>query len=179
MRRTTVIALAVVLIVVICSLFVFYDLNGHSLDPTDREIRVIITDSMDAGPTDWEISTIPKDSIVMIHHLDRDSLPNLNVGDVLAFRQYGEIFTHRIVSIDKEKGTFVTMGDNTHATESVSVTDAVGKVVGVNHMLGQAVQFVRSNAVYIVIAIVFVFASYCAVEWIFKHGEKGKNDKEM
>ena len=64
----------------------------------------MVTGSMDAGPTDFEISTIPKDSLVTIVYLDPDD-HGIEVGDVVAYSWKNLVVTHRVLSIDEDERT--------------------------------------------------------------------------
>ena len=61
--------IAVAVILVVAALGFFLNLNGGSIDPTDREVRVIVTGSMDGPEQPYDIPTIPKGSLVMVKHL--------------------------------------------------------------------------------------------------------------
>ena len=168
MRR--VLRRGIVIVLLLLAVGCVWNLNGGSLDLRDREVRLIITDSMDGEPTEYEIPTIAVDSLVMIHDLGQDELDTLQIGDVLAFRQKGDVYTHRIIAIDSGSKVFTTHGDNTHANESVPFADAVGKVVGVSHPLGVMFTFVKENYVYIAIFLVFILSSWIVVERVMRSG---------
>ncbi|MBQ3685390.1 MAG: S26 family signal peptidase [Candidatus Methanomethylophilaceae archaeon] len=166
------IKVGLVLLLVLASVYLVYDLNGSSLDLSDREVRLIVTDSMDGGPTDYPISTIPKDSLVMIEHLDDAGLDGLSVGDVLAFKSLGLLFTHRIIAVDRENRVFTTQGDNAAAPETVPYSNAIGKVVGVNHWMGQAVTFLKQYGILVGALVLLAVVGYEAIRWILRHGEE-------
>ena len=138
-----------VIILLLIPAYAVYDLNGHSLDFSDREIVLVVTGSMDAGETDNEISTIPVDSLVMVEHLDQDGISELKIGDVIAFDDGKLLIVHRIVGF--ENGNIITKGDANKSTETVDPDDVVGKVVGVSHVLGQITAFVKSGDVILVL----------------------------
>ena len=163
------------ILVVVAGMYFVYDLNGSSLDLSDREVRLIVTDSMDGEARDYPISTIPKDSIVMIHHLDDAGLMDLKVGDVLAYRSLGLLFTHRIIAIDYENRVFTTQGDNTVASERVSFASAEGNVVGVSHWMGQAAILLKQHGLFIGLMVLIAIAGYEAIRWILRNGERDEN----
>ena len=158
------------ILVVVAGVYFVYDLNGSSLDLSDREVRLIVTDSMDGEPRDYPISTIHKDSLVMIRHLDDAGLDGLVVGDVLAFKSLGLLFTHRIIAVDHENRVFTTQGDNTVSSETVSFSSSVGKVVGVNHMAGQAVILIKDHGLFIGALVLILVLAYEAIKWILRKG---------
>ena len=163
LRRNAVkiIIIATVAIVIVA---VMADLNGGSLDFTDRDIRLIVTDSMDGEPTEYPISTIEKDCLVMVKRIHTDSeKSSLTVGDVIQFNYYDMLDHHRLVSNDLSERKVVTKGDNSPVTESVSYDDITGVVVGKNHLLGQLTAFLK---IYWVTAIAFILAAMIAVNLI-------------
>ena len=62
----TVVVLAVALVLAVLSVSAFYTANGSSLDVRDREVRLIVTDSMDGERMPYSVPTIPKDSLVVV-----------------------------------------------------------------------------------------------------------------
>ena len=143
------IAAVAIMVVLLC----FVHLNGWSLDFTDRDIRIIVTDSMDGEPTDYDISTIEKDSLVMVRLIDNDEKPSLKTGDVIQFDYHGLLNHHRIVSNDPASGKVITKGDNALVSESVKYEDIRGIVVGKDHFLGMIVSFVKEYFILIICAI--------------------------
>jgi len=162
------IAISVVVLVVVA---LISSVNGGSLDPRDRDIRIIVTDSMDGEPTQYPISTIPKGSLVVIQKLSRGSLPDLKVGDVLAYRSAGQIFTHRIVENDAASGIFHTKGDNAKVGEQVSYSNAVGVVIGVSKWMGDFVTFLKQAGVFLAVGIVMLTAAAYAIRRIVQWGD--------
>lgn len=146
-----VIPLAIILVAV--SLFTFYDLNGGSLDPTDRELRLVVTGSMDAGPTDYPVPTIREDSIVMIHQIDPEDIPSLEVGDIVAYESNSRTIVHRLVSTDVDNSTLTLKGDANSSSETVHFDSVIGEVVGTSYWLGFAVTNAKSMPVLILAMI--------------------------
>lgn len=131
---------AVILLVVVSSFF--YHLNGDSNDYSRSELLIVPTGSMDGGPKDYEIRTIPKDSMIISKHLTDEEKDQLKVGDVVTFTQYDIHKVHRIISIDGD--TIVTKGDaSRYADDPITKDVIVGKVVGVSVMVGDVISTVR------------------------------------
>ena len=170
MRRRTIIAIAVPIVLIVAAVIVLADLNGGSLDFSGRDVRLIITDSMDGERTDHEISTIPKNSLVMVRSLSGYEKYSLKEGDVIQFWYFGILDHHRVVENDTEKMSITTKGDNSPVTELVPYEDITGIVVGVNHPLGEIVNIVK---VYWVTVIAFVMAACVAINAIvlYRKGE--------
>jgi len=120
---------------------------------------VVLTDSMDGEPTEYEISTIPVNSLIAVHKMHGDDAQDIEIGDVIGHYSSlmgGNVY-HRVVAIDTVDQTFVTQGDNTHATETFSFSEANGKVVNVNHTAGEVVIFVKAHLL-IIVFIMFMLA---------------------
>lgn len=149
------------LILITASLILFYDLNGHSLDPRDREIRLIITGSMEGEMTDYPIPTIEKNSVVMVRFISEDEKKDIQVGDVIQFNYHGILNHHRVVSNDSENGYVITKGDNTEKEDGKIPYEKIrGEVVGKNHILGEIFMLVKT---YIYVLVTFLVALYIGV----------------
>ncbi len=155
----------IVLGVIIVSLLVlpvasfFYHLNGDSGDYSNSELLIVPTDSMDAGPTEYEISTIPKDSIIMVHILTDAEKHELKVGDVITFYQDGIYKVHRIVIISGD--TIIAEGDaSSSADPPILIEEVKGKVVGVSTIIGDLVsavwRMVRNPALLLSIGAILI-----------------------
>ena len=154
----------IVIGVIIVSLLVipvasfFYHLNGNSYDFSRSEILIVPSDSMDGGPTGYEISTIPKDSLIMAHILLDSEKDELKVGDVITFYQEGIYKVHRIVSIDGK--LIVTKGDaNPSVDHPIGIEEVKGKVVGVSSIVGDLIFAIResvSTGLLLLLALVIV-----------------------
>src|SRR5690554_2142254 len=95
-NKSSLFALAIVIVILLgAGLYSVYSLNGDSLDLRDREVRLVVTGSMDGEPTDYQISTIPVNSLVMVRHISQDQLDSIEVGDVIAFDSGGRMIVHR------------------------------------------------------------------------------------
>ena len=175
--RKTIITIAVVAVIAISVFAVFVNLNGGSADFSDREVRVIITDSMDGEPhPEYTISTIPKDSLVMVRMVSDSEKADIQVGDVVQFRVGGILNHHRVIENHPESGYMITQGDNTTSDDGHISYDRVrGVVVGVNHPLGEVFLFVKVYAIFLLILLVVIFIAAKLVEEIRREkNEQGK-----
>lgn len=131
---------AAILLVVVSSFF--YHLNGDSNDYSRSELLIVPTGSMDGEPRDYEIPTIPKDSMIISKHLTDEEKDQLKVGDVITFYQDGFYKVHRIIIIHDDY--IVTKGDASRSLDnSITKDDVVGKVVGVSVIVGDVISTVR------------------------------------
>lgn len=163
-------------IVSVASLIVVYDLNGQSLDLSDRELRLVVTGSMDAGETGFPVSTIPENSIIMVHRLDREDLPSLEVGDVIAYSSGSMMIMHRVVELDPAGERFVVKGDANASAETVSYDQVVGEVVGVNHALGSIVFLVKTQFVLMLAAVACIIVIALSLREIHQNYSKEEDN---
>ncbi len=179
LTKKRIVAIAAVVIVVAAALVIIYDFNGKSLDLTDREVRIIPTNSMDGEPrTEYEIQTIPQWSLVMIHLLKTDEQKeSVKVGDVITFnsKSSGLLTVHRIIDITD--GVITTQGDNKSSQDYPTITysEVLGVVVGVSPWMGQITHFIQSSSVLllliIAVLIVMVWVIFDIVK-IVKHNKQ-------
>ena len=171
--RKTVVVVAVALVLSALTVYTFYNMNDQSLDVKNREIRLIVTDSMDGEPKgEYKVPTIQKDSLVVVKFLSDDEKSNIEVGDVVQFRYNGILNHHRVI----ETGTdyVITQGDNTSSTELVQFSDIRGEVQGADHNAGMVFTFVK-NYVYVIIAfIVVLFIGSLLIDEIRSEKKKEK-----
>ena len=177
-----VIITSIVLIILISTTLFFYNINGDSFDFSDSELYIVPTGSMDGGPTDYPISTVPKDSMVMVHRLSDEQKEELVVGDVITFHQDRLLKVHRIVRINDD-GTFVTKGDaNSSEDAPITSSDITGKVVGVSVYVGKAVNWARDifykSPVFILLGIMLIIAIIFSVIEIVKIMNEKPEDQE-
>ena len=169
--RAKMIAAFAVVIVVVASAVAALMIFNKSPNLLDSEFRVIVTGSMDGEPrTEYDIETIPVNSLVAIHKLKGDDVEDVEVGDVIGFYSPsldGNIY-HRVVSIDKENRTFTTKGDANFTSEYVSFDEANGIVVNVNHPAGEAVTFVKANIFHLIVIVVLLFVMAMSASYIIK-----------
>ena len=160
MRVSRGVATAIVALIVIgCLIGYIWDRNGGSLDFSDTQVLIVISGSMDGEPREqYEIETIPIESMVFVHEVPSDPsaaqefYASLEVGDVLTFDYRhpvtGEhmVVTHRIISVSESGGVYTytmagdSIADDPTNTSTQTVTsqsgDVIGEVVGVSHWLG-------------------------------------------
>ena len=139
--------------------YAVYDLNGHSLDFSDREIVLVVTGSMDAGETDYKIRTIERNSLVMVEYIDKDGISELEIGDVVAYYNGSLLIVHRLVDFSGDN--LILKGDANKSTDTVMPDQVVGNVVGVSHVLGEITSFVKSSNV------ILTFMAACLVIMLF------------
>jgi len=166
MTRRNILKLVAIIALVAVAAASLVHLNDGSLDFSDREIRLIITDSMDGGPTDFRISTIEKDSLVMVRHISQEEVPTIEIGTVMQFKQGDILNHHRLVSIDVDGGFIITKGDNLPVTETIFFEDVTGVVVGKNHPAGIVVSFVKDNLIFTILAIIVLMTSAALIREI-------------
>ena len=167
--KKTIIVLAVAVIIASFCAYTFHDLNGRSFDISDRQVLLIVTDSMDGNVTEYDIDSFPPNTFVMVKHLSEEEKLALKVGDVISF-WYGSILDHhRIIETNFASGTVTTHGDNTHSNETVKLSEINGQVVGTNHWLGEVVNFVKNNFL-IVLALIAGFAIAGEIFRAYKNG---------
>ena len=130
------------------------DMNGMSLDCEDREVRLIVTGSMDGEPTGYDIDTIPRFSLVVVKHLHQQDLLSLQEGDVIQFKWNGILNHHRILSVDHNNGYILTKGDSSQGTECVPFGDVTGIVIGCSPVLGKIVAFIKDHLPELIIGLV-------------------------
>ena len=174
--RKRIITIAAIVIVVMSILAVFVSMNEGSLDFRGREVRVIITDSMDGEPrTEYDIETIPVDSLVMVRFLSDSEKEDIQVGDVIQFRMGNVLNHHRVIENNVEGGYVITQGDNVDTPDGHISYDRVrGEVVGVNHALGEIFLFVKAYVFVILIGIVVLYIASKLVEEIRKEKREGE-----
>ena len=177
MRTGTKITIVVVIAILAVAAYMFYDLNGKSFDLSDRQMLLIVTDSMDGDVTEYEIDSFPKDTFVMVEHLTDEEIHQLKVGDVISFWSGGILIHHRIIELHFDQSYVITHGDNTHANETVYLSSINGKVIGTNHFMGEVITFVKDNFL-IVIAAIAIFAIMGEIYRAYKNGvfdKEGEN----
>ena len=151
--------------ILVLSAYVIYDLNGSSLDFSDSEFVLIVTDSMDGDVSGYDVDSFPADTVAVIHHVPAHEVRYIKVGDVVAYHNGSMLITHRVVSIDVANSVMTLKGDNASSSETVSFDDVDGVVVGTNHAVGAAFSFVRSNFVAIVCFIGAILAAVTAFKY--------------
>ncbi len=163
-KTKTIAAVVIVAALAAVSVYTVYDLNGGSLDLSDREVRIIVTGSMDGNVTQYEIDSFPANTLVMIKHMNQDQVASdLKVGDVIAFNYTGKVLTHRIVSIDADNSKITTRGDANSGVEVINYSAVIGKIVGTNHPLGIVVHVLQHYTISVILATVAIVSASVAV----------------
>ena len=168
--RKTIVAVSIVLIVVLAAVGALMVFN-KSPDLLNSEFRVIVTGSMDGEPQEqYEIKTIPVNSLIAIHKADSNMASEIKVGDVIGFYSNdvrGNVY-HRVIEIDTVGQSFTTHGDNTHSEEEVAFGDLLGKVVNVSPTAGKVVMYVQSNLLFVLAVIIILVIMVEAVSYVLK-----------
>ena len=175
-RTKVLLAVAVVLVIALSTLGALMVFN-KSPDLLDSEFRVIVTGSMDGEPQHYEdsnfdIETIPVNSLIAVHKLSGDNSDYVKVGDVIGFysEAMGGNIYHRVIEIDEDNGRYITHGDANAkgVNELVPFDKANGIVVNVNHDAGQGVRFVQNNLLYLIAIVVLFFIMVEALSTLIK-----------
>jgi len=154
---------AILAVVILAVLWVFH-FNGNSLDPTDRQVVLVVTDSMDGDVTEFDIDSFPADTLVMVQHLSPYETQFLRIGDVISYRDSGALVHHRVVLVGE--GYVYVHGDNNHSTEKVMLEDVNGRVIGTSWVAGHLMAFISGNflaflaALFAVSSALVVYAVY-------------------
>lgn len=90
------------------------------------------------------------------------------VGDMVTFRKYGQLVTHRIVATGRVPGTFETRGDANPGNDpwTISAVDITGRVVGVVPNVGHLQLMLgrpQGRAVFVVLVTLLVAAANWAL----------------
>lgn len=135
--------LAIFIGVAAFSVYVALDMNGGSLDFSDRQLTLVVTNSMDGDITDYDVDSFPADTLVIIQHLPDNEVRLLRVGDVISYHDGSMLIHHRIVQVNSD--SFYVRGDNGHSTDKVMFDEVNGLVVGTNPLLGHVVSWISSH----------------------------------
>jgi len=171
-------SLCVIFAAAVFSVYVFHDFNGGSFDLSDRQVLLIVTDSMDGDVTGYKVDSFPADTLVMIRHLSEEEKMSIEVGDVISFRYSGILNHHRVVDVSGiGSGYVITQGDNSPGTEAVMLSDVNGEVVGASHWLGVVFAFVKEYIIFIALAALFVVLSVNILRWALRQDDNSKEAK--
>ncbi|HKM09488.1 MAG TPA: signal peptidase I [Candidatus Methanomethylophilaceae archaeon] len=167
--RVTLIALVVVIISLFgAGLYSVYSLNDNSLDLRDREVRLVVTGSMDGEPTDYHISTIPVNSLIMVRHMNQEELSSIEVGDVIAFDRAGKMIVHRVIEITSG-GDFITKGDaNNWPDGTIDSSRVIGKVVGLSPIAGKLVSMAKEWFIWVIMFIILLIVVVYSIREIVR-----------
>lgn len=175
MRPLTILAIVAIIAVPVVT---FYEFNGHSLDISDRQVVLVVTDSMDGDVHDYDIGSFPANTLVMIQHLPDNEKRFLKVGDVISFYNGDMLIHHRIVSTDMQNDAVMVHGDNSHSTERVLLKDINGKVIGTNHWIGFLTDLILSNFL-VFLGVLFVICSAAVVYAVYRDNPKEADASEQ
>ena len=151
--------LACALIVISCA-YVYYDINGGSLDPTNRQLVLVTTDSMDGDVTDYDIDSFPANTLVMVEHLSDYEKKFIRVGDVISYDNGHVLVQHRVVEV--HNGVLYVHGDNNNSTQVVSSEDVNGRIIGTSWILGHALSFISDHFLLFLLFMFVLSASAAA-----------------
>lgn len=178
-----------------CIITVSFKKSGNdAINFFGTEIRIVLTESMEANPltdvSSYEIKSIPVQSLVAVKTFDdsnrNEFYASLKVGDVLTFKYLVAseqvVITHRIIEIipqsDGINFTFKLRGDNVNAdgTTGIQTIDTkydkesfnyiLGKVTWVSPFLGQMITFLKTQ--YGIIFVIILPAAILICYEIFK-----------
>ena len=141
-----------------------WDLNGDSFDLTDRQLVLVVTDSMDGDNHEYDIGSFPANTLVMVEHLNNQEKRFLRVGDVISYYDDDILQHHRVIQVNS--GSVYVHGDNNHSTEIVPYDSINGKVVGTNWIVGHAIVFIEQNfllflgSMFLICAALVVYSMY-------------------
>lgn len=154
-------ALAALTALALCA---FGCLTGWDFDPSDSDVVVVVTGSMDGEPAEGcDVPTIPVGSLVIVEHLPRGRVASVEVGDVLAYDWGGDLVVHRVVAVDPSSETLTLKGDANASTETVTFGDVVGIVKLVYPGLGSALLLIKSPPALVCIAAAVLAIALLAV----------------
>ena len=162
--------LACALIVISCA-FLLYDLNGNSLDLSDREMILVVSNSMDGEENRYEVDSFPANTLVMIEHVPDNELRFLRVGQVISYHDDAHLIHHRIVQVNDD--SLYVRGDNGHSTDKVLFSDVNGVVVGTNSWVGQAVSWLYNNFLLFLCVMFVLFSIFIIIAVRSSNSEKG------
>lgn len=116
--------------------------------------------------------------MVIVKEVDES---DLNVGDIISYRNGQNIITHRIVGITSANGMkqYVTKGDYNNVEDNVVVTmDSIeGKVIKKLTYLGKIILFMQNKIVIVIMALIAVVYFGCRKkELITDDNEEGKDN---
>lgn len=183
--RNTAKIVALILIIITLAgagLYSVYSINDNSLDLNNREVRLVVTSSMDGEKQDeYKIPTIPLNSLIMIKLLNEDERREVEIGDILTFKRAdGRIIVHRLVDIETNGDyvRYITKGDKNNNVDPDILTpdDIEGIVVGVSPVSGKIVSLAKQWFVWSVILIALAVVIIYSVREILAIYSEGKKD---
>ena len=173
-RKKAILAISIIALIVLASIGALCLFN-KSADLLNSEFDIVVTGSMDGEPhPEYDIPTIPVNSLIAVHKADRAMVSEIRVGDVIGFPSTllgGNVF-HRVIAIDEVDRVFTTQGDNTHSSETVPFGSVYGKVVNVSPGAGAFITFVKDHMILIIAVIVILAVMFEAVSYVLKLGKE-------
>ncbi len=151
--------LACALIVISCA-YVLYDLNGESLDFSDSEVILVVTDSMDGDVSEYAVDSYPADTLAIVKSIPAHEIRLIRVGQVVAYHDGDKLITHRVVDVDTKNHYLTLKGDNASSEEIIAYEKVAGVVVGTNSWLGTILSVVKTN---LELVLCFLVASMVCV----------------
>ena len=124
--------------------------------------------------------TMEEKDIIIVHVLNEDEIKELQVDDIIIFKQEKAMVTHRIVKIEEEKIT--TKGDANNAIDiPINRNEIIGKIVKIIPNIGIWEKVFTTPQVYISIIITItlfgITLSYNPKEIVNIDGEKTDEKK--
>ena len=149
----------------------FVDLNGGSLDFSDRELRIVVTDLMDGDPQPYDVPGIRRNSLVIMTH---QGASGIDTGDVIGFRigTEGNPIIYRVVSSDSVNGTLTVKGDALSFTDTIPMGSVIGKVVGASRPAGELALFVKSEYPLLVSEVMAILVLYHIINVSFEREDR-------
>ena len=162
------------LVVLLFSTFTVWDLNGNSFDFSDRQLVLVVTDSMDGDVNDYDVDSYPADTLAMIEFVPEHEVRFIRVGQVAAYYSGDMLITHRVTGIDKASSSLIVKGDNSTTEEKVDFKDVIGVVVGTNHWLGVTTSFLKTDGLIVLYSAIGLMVAVFAI-YGYRHLPEKKN----
>jgi len=128
---------------IVAGVSVVYDLNGNSMDFSNRQMVLVVSDSMDGEEDRYDVDSFQANTLVMIEHVPDNEVRFLRVGQVLSYYDGSTLIHHRIIQVNDD--SFYVKGDNGHSTDKVMFGDVNGVVVGTNSWIGSILSWFSNN----------------------------------
>ena len=154
MKIRTLVSICAIIAVCVIMTSHTYVMNGNSLDLSDTDVYLIVTDSMDGGRTDYHISTIEKDSLIFTHSISSEDIV---IGDVIGYRTSlsDHLVFHRVISMDDNR--IVLKGDAYEFIDTINRDQVECIVISADPVLGKIANIIRLDYIPM-IGLMIVFA---------------------
>ena len=163
--KLKVLSYACVIVMLALACYTVHDLNGGSFDFSNREIVLVVTDSMNGDVHDFAIDSYPADTIVVFENVPSHEVRLIRVGDVVAYHSGDMLITHRVIGIDLDKSYLLVKGDNASLEEKIAFEDVVGVVVGTNEWIGTGLGFVKENLQVVLLVAFAILICSAIIHW--------------